>query len=179
MNLAGISTCTLSRSYFSAVTASTRLFKSKPGLAIAGPLTLFSLSSLFLTSLGTYLFTSSETGELDASAFLSFLGILCGSANILSAICMAVPSAGDGQSEPTISTQDERTPLIREEADEEGRDPNTTRIPGVPDSQSVVAFLMCPSVWALALLMVVGVGAAEMVLGSVSNHATDTVKRSR
>lgn len=157
-------------SYFSAVTASTRLFKSKPGLAIAGPLTLFSLSSLFLTSLGTWLYTDRQTGELNASAFLSMLGVLCGSANILSAILLRVPPADNARGgRANEEGEDERSPLLANSGEEESTPSAHPACPGVPQSQSAIAFLMTPSVWALALLMVVGVGAAEMVLGSVGN----------
>ncbi|CAO1615828.1 unnamed protein product [Sympodiomycopsis kandeliae] len=157
-------------SYFSAVTTSTRLFKSKPGLAIAGPLTLFSLSSLFLTYLGTTFFTNSS-GDLDASKFLAFLGILCGSANIFSAFVIKLPPQSGHQPQTDAPNRadgrrddDESTPLIQDRNGDQ-----SPRISGVPEGQGVVAFMTTPSVWALALLMVVGVGAAEMVLGSVGN----------
>lgn len=48
-------------------------------------------------------------------------------------------------------------------------EPQAPALPGVPESQSLFAFLSTPSVWALGLLMVVGVGASEMVMGSVGN----------
>lgn len=154
--------------YFAAVTASTRLFTSKPGLAIAGPLTLFSLSSLFLTSFGTRFFTDVETGDLDASAFLSFLGWFLGAANFVSAVFMRPPPVQDQRPLLVVAEAgeaDERTALLQdgrlEESHEGGTAPTVVLLPGVPWSQSIF--------WALGFLMVVGVGASEMVMSSVGN----------
>lgn len=158
--------------YFSAVTASTRLFASKPGLAIAGPLTLFSLSSLFLTSLGTRFFSDAQTGDLDASSFLSFLGWLLGATNIFSTIFMRVPETeahkhAGPNSDASARDADETTSLLSSQETEE-RSLDRLLLPGVPESQTTFAFLSTPAVWSLGLLMVVGVGASEMVLSSVS-----------
>ena len=78
-------------SYFSAVTSATRLFPRHPSLAIALPLTLFSLSSLFLTTIGSSVFVDKETGDLDASAFLTFLAILLSVTNFVSTFGMRPP----------------------------------------------------------------------------------------
>ncbi|PWN22768.1 hypothetical protein BCV69DRAFT_96920 [Microstroma glucosiphilum] len=167
-------------SYFAAVTASTRLFRTRPGLAIAGPLTLFSLSSLFLTSVGITFFSDHTSGDLRAPSFLSFLGALLGVTNFFSAIFMDVKPPQekaivdgralewdtDGEG-PHVN---ERTSLLST-GDREAHEATVERplLPGVPDSQSVSAFLLSPPVWALGLLMLVGVGAGEMVLSSVGN----------
>lgn len=169
-------------SYFAAVTASTRLFRSRPGLAIAGPLTLFSLSSLFLTSVGMTFFSDHTSGDLHAPSFLSFLGILLGVINFISAIFMDVKPpqekaivngrAAEWDTDGEGPHVNERTSLLS--ASDRGESEATVErplLPGVPESQSVSAFLSSPPVWALGLLMLVGVGAAEMVLSSVSYMA--------
>ncbi|PWN29727.1 MFS general substrate transporter [Jaminaea rosea] len=155
-------------SYFSAVTASTRVFRSRPGLAIAGPLTLFSLSSLFLTSLGTQFFSDEATGDLDASGFLSFLGWLLGATNAFATVFMSTPpTEAPASARPHDRSSSEETPLLH--GDDTTASPQALILPGVPESQSIFAFLSTPAVWSLGLLMVVGVGGAEMVLSSIGN----------
>ncbi|CAO1620323.1 unnamed protein product [Parajaminaea phylloscopi] len=168
-------------SYFAAVTASTRILRSHPGIAIAGPLTLFSLSSLFLTSLGTRFFSDARTGDLDASAFLSFLGWLLGATNLLSSFFIQLPVATTHRRKPDRDSQhsgevDERTSLFESQVEDGEGDDNegrsiveATTLSGLPESQSTFAFLSTPAVWSLGLLMVAGVGASEMVLSSVGN----------
>lgn len=155
-------------SYFSAVTASTRVFRSRPGLAIAGPLTLFSLSSLFLTSLGTQFFSDEVTGDLDASSFLSFLGWLLGGTNAFATVFMSTPpTEAPASARSHDRSSSEETPLLR--GDDTMPSSQAPILPGVPESQSIFAFLSTPAVWSLGLLMVVGVGGAEMVLSSIGN----------
>lgn len=171
------------------MTASTRLFKSHPGMAIAVPLTLFSLSSLFLTSVGVAFFTDAETDDFNAPAFLSFLGILLGLTNLLATVFMRAPSADSKPRARAEATQpDEQTRLLPPAEDGEGSrlgDPEQARfeaaqdvewvstVPGVSQSQTTMAFLSSPAVWTLSLLMVVGVGASEMVFSSVSLRSKD------
>lgn len=175
-------------SYFSAVTASTRLFASSPGIAIAGPLTLFSFSSLFLTSVGARYFSDGKSGDLDAPAFLSFLGWLLGATNAFSTLFMRLPLPEEAQHQRSHQSRREQDASDLVEADEEtssllgsyaehegGGDVDAAEevfmLPGVPQSQSLFAFLSSPAMWVIGLLMVVGVGASEMVLSSVSTHS--------
>lgn len=68
--------------YFGSMTAATRVWPQNPSRAIAFPLTLFSLSSLFLTAFGERFFVDAGDGELDSARFLTFLAALLGSLNV-------------------------------------------------------------------------------------------------
>jgi hypothetical protein len=125
-------------------------------------------------------FSDHTTGDLHAPSFLSFLGILLGVTNFVSAIFMDVKPpqekaivngrAAEWDTDGEGPHVNERTSLLsasdRAESEAAVERP---LLPGVPESQSVSAFLSSPPVWALGLLMLVGVGAAEMVLSSVSH----------
>ncbi|KDN52397.1 MFS general substrate transporter [Tilletiaria anomala UBC 951] len=185
----------VSASYFSAVTASTRLFPSHPGLAISLPLTLFSLSSLFLTSIGSHFFIDATTGDLSAATFLTFLAVLLTITNGVSTFFMLAPevkpSQAEGVKKKRVTVQDravsmladERLPLLSTNADSDleensGADQarstanvgaSSSSISLVPRSASLRDFLATPSVWILALLMFTAVGGAEMVMSSVGS----------
>ncbi len=190
-------------SYFSAVSSSTRLFPAYPSIAIAIPLTLFSLSSLFLTTLGSHFFVDERSGDLNASAFLTFLAILLAVTNLISTFGMRVPPlGGDDQRKPVRKTtlklsrraqaaeENERTPLLRDEearhsyASTEGAGAGESAIAGastislIPKSDSLADFLATPSVWVLALLMFTAVGGSEMVMSSVGNMVVSLLGKS-
>ncbi|KAK0554390.1 hypothetical protein OC846_002122 [Tilletia horrida] len=168
----------VSASYFSAVTAATRTFPDYPSLAIAIPLTLFSLSSMILSAVGSYFFADPFTGDLNTSAYLFFLAYMLGIVNLFAGLGMRTSkppssppgtperrhSVGDGSdaSFSDFSDDDEHSPLIASET----RPPRST-LPYLPQDSKLSSFLQAPSVWALALIMFISVGACEMLMSCV------------
>ncbi|KAK0524974.1 hypothetical protein OC834_000163 [Tilletia horrida] len=179
----------VSASYFSAVTAATRTFPNFPSLAIALPLTLFSLSSMLLSAVGSYFFADPVTGDLETSAFLFFLAYMLGVVNLVAGLGMhnykpvsppstperrlsvavdADEASASTSSQATASrangTANEHTPLIASELR-----PSRSALPFLPKDSSLKSFLCAPSVWAIALLMFIAVGACEMLMSCVGS----------
>ena len=146
--LAGIGTVS---SYFAAMTSATRSFPSHPGLCIGVVSSGFGLSPLLLSTVASALFTNNEgsdSGDIDAVRFFTFLATLLGAVNVFSAFGMRPPvptpeeakgtEAGGSSLLPEAQqpTSDEATPLLA------GQN-QTARIPHV----RLVKFMRKSSVW--------------------------------
>ncbi|KAE8270331.1 hypothetical protein A4X09_0g1987 [Tilletia walkeri] len=173
----------VSASYFSAVTAATRTFPNFPSLAIALPLTLFSLSSMLLSAIGSSFFADPSTGDLNTSAYLFFLAYMLGVVNLFAAAGMhnykpispsptperrgsVVDGMDDGDSTDSedYRDNDEHTPLISSEIR-----PSRSTLPYLPKDSSLSSFLSAPSVWAIAFIMFIAVGSCEMLMSCVGS----------
>ncbi|CAD6891151.1 unnamed protein product [Tilletia laevis] len=173
----------VSASYFSAVTAATRTFPNFPSLAIALPLTLFSLSSMLLSAIGSSFFADPLTGDLNTSAYLYFLAYMLGIVNLCAAVGMhnykpispsptperrrSVADGSDGsdtESEDDYHGLDESTALISSEIR-----PSRSSLPYLPEDSSLSSFLSAPSVWAIAFIMFIAVGSCEMLMSCVGS----------
>ncbi|KAH9814606.1 major facilitator superfamily domain-containing protein [Melampsora americana] len=154
-----------SASYFAALTSTTQLFGSlHPGLSIAGPATLFGLSPLVFTSIGTWLFTHDDH-QFDALAYLRMLAGVTLVVNL----------------EITLSQEDERAPLMdgttasacddSVEANEQPihRRNDQLRINPLPDHDTVLGFLSHSAVWMLGFIVLLTAGPAEMTIASIGS----------
>ncbi|KAL9935265.1 hypothetical protein V8E36_005613 [Tilletia maclaganii] len=165
----------VSASYFSAVTAATRTFPNYPSLAIALPLTLFSLSSMLLSAVGSTFFADPATGDLNTRAYLYFLAYMLGIVNLLAGFgihhdkaeassSVRAQGQANGNSTHTDVEADEHTALIPPESR-----PSPSALPYLTKDSSLSSFFRAPSVWAIALLMFIAVGACEMLMSCVGN----------
>lgn len=168
-------------SIFSALRSSTSHFKSHPGLALSIPLTLFSLSSLFLSAFASLsFFTDPNTGDLNSPKWLAWLGAALMITNALSAFGLSVPAEGqehDDVISETVQGEDEpateRTALL-------GSRPLPALLWSIPYNRdpsdyprepllSLREYLSAPSVWIMGVVLFAGVGGAEMVMGSIGS----------
>lgn len=171
-------------SIFSALRSSTSHFKSHPGLALSIPLTLFSLSSLFLSAFASLsFFTDPNTGDLNSPKWLAWLGAALMITNALSAFGLSVPEEGNQEndtirSEQAMQSEDQRitetTTLLGAARPlpallwsiPYGHDPSEySREPLL----SLREYLSAPSVWIMGFVLFAGVGGAEMVMGSIGS----------
>lgn len=174
-------------SVFGALRSSTSHFGGKhPGLALSVPLTLFSLSSLFLSSLASLsTFTDSKTGDLNGPKWLTFLGAGLMLVNALAAFGLTapppLPTTPARPDAPAESQASEASPLLPSASHSLDADSSrlsyttpfaTTDV--LPQSAStgklsIGKFAQVPAVWALALILFASVGGAEMVMSSVGS----------
>ncbi|MCO5584992.1 hypothetical protein L7F22_038924 [Adiantum nelumboides] len=169
-------------SIFSALRSSTSHFKSHPGLALSIPLTLFSLSSLFLSAFASLsFFTDPNTGDLNSPKWLAWLGAALMITNALSAFGLSVPEEGQGREEAVFeSAQEEEDEPATERTTLLGSRPLPALLWSIPYGRnpsdyprepllSLKEYLSAPSVWIMGLVLFAGVGGAEMVMGSIGS----------
>ncbi|EGG02356.1 uncharacterized protein MELLADRAFT_110257 [Melampsora larici-populina 98AG31] len=166
-----------SASYFAALTAATQVFGSDhPGLSIAGPATLFGLSPLAFTSIGTWLFNHGDN-QFDALAYLRMLAGVTLMTNL--AGWFGFPAL-DSSIDVTPAQEDESSPLINptttpsssDETDEPDerhsqRRDNNLRTNTLPDHDTVIGFLSQSAVWMLGFIVLLTAGPAEMTVASI------------
>jgi hypothetical protein len=157
--------CDLTR-YFSAITASTRIFgERKPGLSVAGPSSMFGLSPLLLSFLGVKCFSSPD-GSFNSSGYLAFLAILTLIVNLVGSI--GLPRKDELTYVLSSYDPDERAPLLQTSPPL----PNHSLHPKPParavrDPEGIFSFLASPTVWFLGMAALLSVGPAEMTIASI------------
>lgn len=173
-------------SLFAALSSSSAHFKSHPGLAISIPLTLFSLSSLFLSYIASLsFFTNPATGDLDSPRWLASLGAGLTFVNVLSAYGLSRPEettqAQASQQVPAEHSRlDETTPLLPASATEASGAPYLAYCvpPQHPSTQNQASttpiltaseFAKTPSAWILGFVLFAAVGSSEMVMSSIGS----------
>ncbi|KIK59800.1 hypothetical protein GYMLUDRAFT_226757 [Collybiopsis luxurians FD-317 M1] len=149
-------------SYFSFVFSATKTFTRYFTLASGLTMSLFGLSPLFLSYLGSNFFSDPTTGTLDVTRFLQFLAAFAGVAHLFGACALTVPSTPATTSpSDTTDIPDERSRLIEREISSEcttGTDPR---------DKSTLELLRDLNFWILALYMVMILGACEMIMSNV------------
>ncbi|PLW40970.1 hypothetical protein PCANC_01973 [Puccinia coronata f. sp. avenae] len=155
-------------SYFSAITASTRLFGEKrPGLAVAGPSSMFGLSPLLLSFLGVKCFSSSD-GSFNSSAYLRYLAMLTLIVNVIGLIGLKRTDEYETISVPSSDEHDERSPLIQT-SPPPSHYHTQPKLAASPerDAENMASFLASPTVWLLGMTALFSVGPAEMTIASI------------
>ncbi|KAA1100940.1 putative monocarboxylate transporter mch1 [Puccinia graminis f. sp. tritici] len=153
-------------SYFSAITASTRIFgERKPGLSVAGPSSMFGLSPLLLSFLGVKCFSSPD-GSFNSSGYLAFLAILTLIVNLVGSI--GLPRKDELTNVLSSYDPDERAPLLQTSP----ALPNHSLHPkpaarAERDPEGILSFLASPTVWFLGMAALLSVGPAEMTIASI------------
>lgn len=164
-------------SYFAALTAATQVFGSDhPGLSIAGPATLFGLSPLVFTSIGTWLFSHGDN-QFDALGYL----------RMLAGVTLAVNLAGwfgfpalAASKDISPSQEDERAPLIGEttSSSDHAVDPDeplsqrsdqVARTEISSNRDTVLGFLSQSAVWMLGFIVLLTAGPTEMTVASIGS----------
>ncbi|UZJ54402.1 hypothetical protein CBS101457_003722 [Exobasidium rhododendri] len=173
-------------SLFSALCSSSAHFKSHPGLALSIPLTLFSLSSLFLSSIASLpFFTDPETGDIDSPRWLASLGASLMIINTLSAFGLSLPAEEEDTNLSVIAVLDtstqsnETTPLLPGPPSVVASSILAYTTPpnfqGAQDDRAtapvltLVEFSKTRSAWVLAFVLFAAVGGSEMVMSSIGS----------
>lgn len=169
-------------SLFAALASSSAHFKAYPGLALSIPLTLFSLSSLFLSSIASLsYFANPATGDLDSPRWLASLGAFLMIINLFSAYGLSVPTIGTPNQITAAETQTEDTPLLVGQTTPHGdvllayttpRDvspPSSQAIQSTPPLLTLRQFICTPSAWVLGFSLFAAVGGSEMVMSSIGS----------
>ncbi|KAG0149770.1 hypothetical protein CROQUDRAFT_39502 [Cronartium quercuum f. sp. fusiforme G11] len=158
-------------SYFAAITGATQVFGiSHPGLSIAGPASLFGLSPLLFTFIGTRLFGHDD--QFDVFGYLHMLAGVTLVVNLCGWIGLPEPARStiltpshDSEREPLISQPTRSHPKTVD-----AREQSTTcetMSHDVVQANSVARFLTQPSVWCLGLVVLLTAGPAEMTVSSI------------
>lgn len=155
-------------SYFSAITASTRIFGEKnPGLSVAGPSSMFGLSPLLLSFLGVRCFSRPD-GSFNSAGYLGSLAILTLIVNAIGLFGLQRKDGFELILAPSTHGHDERSPLIQTSPPlptQYAQPKLATRTER--DPEGMASFLASPTVWLLGLAVLFSVGPAEMTIASI------------